>query len=475
MSGSGELLRGNTLIMEIGKSKTFIAFFRSTGDTALHLICSFVDKEGGEVKPNGDLLSIAQRIISEYNANVNVQNNNGETPLLLSIAHGKEDLTDLLLEQSSVNVDIRTSDEKSALEFSLTHQQQLPPFQLAQRLLTEKNAQSNQIYTASQESLFQSMIRRDLKEATLFLAQQHGIELEHENRNGETALHLACQKNMTELVTILLQRMSTEAINVQTATNQSAALHMAVQSQLTDVVQLFVDANKEEPRVDFNLRDANGESPLKIALNAGQSELVPLLVQGGSDINERDEESEMTLLHEVIIKEDIETALMLLKQGADINRRTANGETALELAIHCKLPRVVDALCSHGVALLSGNMEHGDCPLWVALDAGEMEIAEILVKHGVDMDCWAATGPHGAQQTLLHRAIDEHKEAIAVFLIKSGCDIDTPRQVGPDNQGEEEAKMRWSPLHLCAQSGLSKIFKKLLDHGANANAMDFGT
>lgn len=438
----------------------------------MHLICSAVEKEVDEVHPDGDLLSIARRIISEYKANVNVQNNNGETPLLLSIAHGKEDLIDLLLEQSSVNVDIRTNDEKSALEFSLTHQQ-LPPFQLAQRLLTEKNAQANQTYTASQESLFQSLIRRDLKEASLFLAQQNGLELQHENRNGETALHLACQKNMTELVKVLLQRMSTETINVQTSKDRSAALHMAVQSQFPEVVQLFVDANQEEPRVDFNLRNASGDSPLKIALNAGQAELVPVLVQGGSDINERDEESEMTLLHEVIIKEDIETALMLLKQGADINRRTANGETALELAIHCKLPRVVDALCSHGVALLSGNLEHGDCPLWVALDAGEMEIAEILVKHGVDMDCWAATGPHGAQQTLLHRAIDEHKEALAVFLIKSGCDIDTPRQVGPDNQGEEEAKMRWSPLHLCAQAGLNKIFKKLLDHGANANAMDF--
>lgn len=392
----------------------------------------------------------------------------------LSIASGSESLIDLFLSQPSINVDLCSRDEKCALELSLTPPlYQGPTFQLADRLLTEKNAQANPIYTDSKDNLFQALIRRDLEPAARFLVQHAATDLENRNRDGETALHLACQRNMTDLVKVLLQRMSPELINSQATRDSTTALHIAVQGELMDIVHLFVEAALGEPMksIDFNLRNANGESPLKIALNTKQVELVPLLVRGGADVNERDSESEMTLLHEVIIKEDIETALMLLKQGADINLRTANEETALELAIHCKLPKVVDALCSHGVALLSSD--YGDCPLWAALDSGEMEIAEILVKHGVDTDCWAATGPNGAQQTLLHRAIDEQKEPLAIFLIKSGCDIDSPRQQGPDMQGEEEARTKWSPLHLCAQLGLNKVFKKLMDHGANANAMDY--
>lgn len=438
----------------------------------MHLICLNDDNE------TEDLLAIAKRMISEYGADVNAQNCGGETPLHISIESGRRSLIDLFLAQPSLNVDLRTNDERCALEMCLTPPQyQGPTFQLAERLLTENKARANPIYSESNDTLFQSLIKRELELAASFLLQHADTDLENRNSDGETALHLACHRNMAGLVKELLQRMTPESVNCQTTRNQGSALHLAVQERFLNVVHLFVDevqrttTGEGEKRINFNLRNSDGESPLKIALNSGQVDLVPLLVQGGADVNERDAESEMTLLHEMIVKEDIETALMLLKQGADINLRTANEETALELAIHCKLPKVVDALCSHGVALLSSD--YGDCPLWAALDSGETEIAEILVKHGVDTDCWAGTGPSGSQQTLLHRAIDEQKEQLAIFLIKSGCDVDTPRQLGPNAQGQEEANTKWTPLHLCAQLGLNKVFKKLLDHGANANAMDY--
>lgn len=423
------------------------------------------------------LVAVAAKMITEYSADVNVQNALGETALHVAIENENEAIINLLLEQDSVNVDLRANSEQCALELALSPPRYNgPSFELAHRLLTEKNANPNQIYSATEDDLFKWLIKRESQAAAMLLVQHESLRLDNTNKDGETALHLACHRNMTELVKILLEKMSPEMINCQSNVNRNSALHLAVKQVQPDIIKLFVKRNSdpsatEDTKADFNSKNALGESPLKIALSNGKVELVALLVEGGSDVNERDSESEMTLLHEMIIKEDIETALMLLQHGADINLKTANEETALELAIHCKLPKVVDALCSHGVALLSSD--YGDCPLWAALDSGEMEIAEILVKHGVDTDCWSGTGPNGSQQTLLHRAIDEVKEQLAIFLIKSGCDIDSPRQMGPDLQGQEEAKTKWTPLHLCAQAGLSKIFKKLLDHGANANAMDF--
>lgn len=106
----------------------------------------------------------------------------------------------------------------------------------------------------------------------------------------------------------------------------------------------------------------------------------------------------------------------------------------MQLAIHCRLPTVVDELCTLGVSFSSPNSK-GDPPLWTALESEQDAIASVLVRHGVDTDCWSSSGPNGCMQTLLHRAIDENRELAAIFLIRSRCDLDSPRQPGPNGEG----------------------------------------
>lgn len=84
-----------------------------------------------------------------------------------------------------------------------------------------------------------------------------------------------------------------------------------------------------------------------------------------------------------------------------LHRRTAEGESPLQLAIHCRLGEVVDALCVRGVDMSALDIR-GSCPLWAALDSGQEDVASILVRHGVDTDCWGP-GPEECRQTLLHR------------------------------------------------------------------------
>ena len=77
----------------------------------------------------------------------------------------------------------------------------------------------------------------------------------------------------------------------------------------------------------------------------------------------------------------------------------------------------------------------------------------------------------GCHQTLLHRAIDENQEEFATFLIRCGCDLNSPRKVGPDGRGGDEAHDLATPLHLCCQwAGLPIVVEALLEHGANKNA-----
>lgn len=126
-------------------------------------------------------------------------------------------------------------------------------------------------------------------------------------------------------------------------------------------------------------------------------------------------------------------------------------------------------------------------PLWTALQTEQYDIASVLVKHGVDTDCWSST-TGGCLETLLHRAIDERRESAAIFLIRSHANIDSPRRMGPNGEGEfikmcvnfyflfdlyvfpltsgrDEVIENSSPLHLACQNGLVRVLKALIDHG----------
>lgn len=69
---------------------------------------------------------------------------------------------------------------------------------------------------------------------------------------------------------------------------------------------------------DFNVKDSEGDTPICVALSEGHLGVVSALIQGGSDINLRNSKG-FTLLHQAILKEDVQTALFLLDSGADMN------------------------------------------------------------------------------------------------------------------------------------------------------------
>lgn len=343
-------------------------------------------------------------------------------------------MIDLLLEQKNLDTNIKTNDDKCALQLALMPPYTMgPPFDLAARLI-EKGARSNQNNTESGDSILQLLIKSKLQESAIFLASHANVNFV--NRSGLTALHLACENGLEKTVEALLKNGA--SANIQSGLEErKTSVHYAVENRHTNVLNILVEfkenALEDSEKPDFNLKTVNGDSPLSIALQLGANDLVPILIRGGADVNARNGQ-DLTLLHQAILKEDAETAIFLLNQGADFNALTGDQESPLQLAIHCRLPTVVDELCGLGVSFSSPNSK-GDPPLWTALESEQDEIATVLVRHGVDTDSWMSSGPDSCLQTLLHRAIDENKESAAVFLIKSRCDLDSPRQPGPNGEG----------------------------------------
>ncbi|XP_052858188.1 rabankyrin-5 isoform X1 [Drosophila gunungcola] len=370
-----------------------------------------------------------------------------------------------LLKAPHIDINLRTLDEKCALELSLLLGDQ--EFKIASMLLS-MGAQPNPIKSKTGDNLIQFFaMDEDLGEqAAIFLADF--ADLDHMNLGGLTALHIAALKNMPNLVRKLMANGA--SCNLQSIeSGLKSVLHVAVEANSVHALEAFVQTkNKVHDAIDFDCKDINGNSPLSLCLALNRTAMVPILIRGGSNVNARNKDN-LTLLHQSIKNGDSDTSIFLLEQGADFTAVTDDQVSALELSIEYDLPRVVDALCTRGFPLRSDK--NGASPLWTALELGREDVARVLVRHGVDTDCWD-NGPEGCQQTLLHRAIDENRESIAIFLIRSKCDLDSPKQPGPNGEGGDEALEKASPLHLCCQWGLTKVMQTLIDHGANVNVMN---
>ncbi|XP_046739305.1 rabankyrin-5 isoform X1 [Diprion similis] len=419
------------------------------GCTALHLTAGHKTQ---------DMTSVAIRLI-QAGINPNLHDHKGWTALHSSIAEENEALFDLLINTPGINLDVLTNEGHTALSFSLNTENLLKSY--AEKLLS-KGAVPNPVYTTTKDTLLHILAREGKEDAALFLIEYPIKNLSVQNSEGYTILHEACKAGLENLTRALVKRnMPTDVV---TLLHGDAPIHLAISKQHHGVLMALLEA--EQANFQLNLKDGEGETPLSLAIKTPLKkgrEIVAALIKAGADINQVNEKG-LTLLHQAILKEDSATAIFLLENGADMNIKTRDGETPLQLCVHCRLGEVVEALCRRGVDTSIGS------PLWDALDSQQEDTASVLVAHGADTDCWGP-GPEGCLQTLLHRAIDENKETIAQFLIRSGCDLNSPRRPGKDGGGEE-SKDNCSPLHLCCQWGLEQVVQTLVEHGANVNSRD---
>lgn len=280
---------------------------RSENDSALHLVAGAPNIEDG--------VKIAEKLINK-NVNINAQNRLGYTALHISIQADNCPIFNLLLSQSSIDLNLKTNDDHVPLYYALLKYESGDdsPHSSYASLLLQRDVQTNAIYPSFlNNNLLQKLIEDGAFNAAVYLCN-HMTNINHVNSEGETALHTACLKNAYKVVDKLLQL----GANPNMATNdlRQTPLHYAVKGNAIDCIEVFIKIDG----ANFNARDLNGETPISLALAEGFNNLVPILIKGNADVNVRNGK-DFTLLHQAILKEDSKTALFLLDNGADINAK----------------------------------------------------------------------------------------------------------------------------------------------------------
>ena len=178
-------------------------------------------------------------------------------------------------------------------------------------------------------------------------------------------------------------------------------------------------------------------------------------------------------IFEAVKKGDIQKVKEAIKHGADVNAKDNRG---WPLWVYAKNKEVLDLLVKNGAKIPGFDVKKynkGYTPLHLAAENGSKEVVKLLIKYGANVNAYGAVSvPVTAtlhvfaprvikiSKTPLHIAVERGYKDIAELLIKHGADVNAK-----DRYGE-------TPLHYAARVGRRDIAELLIKHGANVNAKD---
>ncbi|XP_070582823.1 ankyrin repeat domain-containing protein 17 isoform X2 [Erythrolamprus reginae] len=275
--------------------------------------------------------------------------------------------------------------------------------------------------------------------ARVLLENGAGINT-HSNEFKESALTLACYKGHLEMVRFLLEAGADQEHKTD---EMHTALMEACMDGHVEVARLLLDSGAQ-----VNMPADSFESPLTLAACGGHVELATLLIERGANLEEVNDEG-YTPLMEAAREGHEEMVELLLGQGANINAQTEETqETALTLACCGGFLEVTDILIKAGADIELGC----STPLMEAAQEGHLELVKYLLAAAANVLAATATG-----DTALTYACENGHTDVADVLLQADADL------------EHESEGGRTPLMKAARAGHVCTVQFLISKGANVN------
>ena len=226
-------------------------------------------------------------------------------------------------------------------------------------------------------------------------------------------------------------------------------IHEAVKMKDIQGVQALL---KEHP--DFiNLQDESGRTPLHIAAEAVNFEIVKLLVENGAEVNAKDN-SQQIPLHLTAFHGNQEIADYFISEGADVNGLDIRAFSPLHYAIALRKLDVAASLVESGSDVNAKN-SYGQSPFDQSVQFGFKELVNLMLEHG-------ATLPVEDPETeaFLHLSASRDLEPLARRMVDNGVDIRSENENGG------------TLLHSAAEGGMTDFLDVLLERGLDVDALN---
>ncbi|XP_037747859.1 serine/threonine-protein phosphatase 6 regulatory ankyrin repeat subunit A isoform X4 [Chelonia mydas] len=389
------------------------------GDTVLHASCRKRDVE-------------VAKILVEYGAGVDCQNDEGQTPLHVAAWEGDEALLKFF-HHCKANPNVADKMDRSPLHIAAerghTNVVELLTEKFHSNVLARTKAQETPLHIAA-------CIHEGEKVAEMLL--KSGADVNVEQENGETAMHVAARHGNLRMIKALIEEGGE-------LTSQSKAgecpLHIAVQHCHLPVVEeilnyLATEKSHAEASACVNQENKAGETPLHLAaavkkdmvhFEGEETKIIAMLMEYDADISRTTRVSLETPLHYCA--------------------RVGNADVLLEMLKHISTSRMQQSI--------NKQAKNDWSPLLMAAERGHTAIVKILLQHHARVDVF---DEHG--KAALHLAAENGHDQIADMLLWHKAFVNAKTKLG------------LTPLHLSAQNGYNHLVKLLVEtHLASIDAM----
>ena len=245
----------------------------------------------------------------------------------------------------------------------------------------------------------------------------------------------------------------------------------------------------EKENVNKDLIDSNNCTPILIACQGGQPEIVDYLISKGANIEVKDKNGD-SLIHFATIGGFLSIVQYLIeKQNINKEIKGKGGKTPLHYACEKGHLPIIEYLVSKGVNIEARDKKE-KTPVHYACQGGHLQIVEYLMSKYVNIGAITKTGNHvihyasmgglvpiihylitqlnvnkdlqgNNKKTPLHCACEKGQFPVVEYLVSIGANKEARGYYFND---------KWTPLHYAAYFGYADIVKYLVSEGADKNA-----
>ena len=339
---------------------------------------------------------------------------------------------------------------------------------------------SSAIAWADNPALIETARHQDAEAVRLLLTS--GADPDARQSDGATALHWAAYQEDVDMLAALVQA----GANVNSTNRLGASpLYLAAKNGNAELIKNLLRAG-----ADPNLTLPNGETPLMTAARSGTVEGVQQMIAAGVDVNANEKSRAQTALMWAAAQGHVEVARALITAGANLESRSK------------VRPRLMYAEDLNGYSFDQGTVEQlgGYSPLLFAAAQGHVDVGQLLIRSGVDVNGVAGNGASplvvathsghpdfarlllsagadpdaiGAGYNALHAAVLRGDLETVEALLKNGADPDarlkraTPVQRASEIWALKGPLVSATPYWLAASFREAKIMSALEQGGAN--------
>jgi ankyrin repeat protein len=230
-------------------------------------------------------------------------------------------------------------------------------------------------------------------------------------------------------------------------------LRYALNKEYIEIADLLISSG-----IDVNLRDDNNRSIFYWEALDGHEKGARLLLSKGFELESLNAEDLNYLLSRAVKDWHVGILKVLVEIGADINFKTEEDESLLEIACQRDYPYFAELLISKGADVNQRNKE-GKTPLLIALEKKHDRLIALLILHGADI--YINKDFH---RTILRDAVSEGWSNVIIALSTIGYDLNI------DISDNNVSKYTFTALTRASRWGKINVVKALISCGANVNA-----